>query len=65
MSGSSRDVCVTELSPGPFTDPPPVCPDLGEDCVLAGGVPGRAAPVLHGKAAVDVQAGHEAGLAAF
>lgn len=40
-------------------------PDLGEDRVLAGRVPRGAGSVLHGEAPVDVQARHEAGLAAL
>lgn len=40
-------------------------PDLGEDCVLACRVPRGASPVLHGEAPVDVEAWHEAGLAAL
>jgi len=36
---------------------------LGEQGVLAAGLQGRVVPVLHGQPAVDVEAGHEVGLA--
>lgn len=70
MSGSCREVCVKELSlflPKSLLNRPlpQSGPDLGENCILAGRVPRRAGTVFHGKAAVDVQPRHEAGLAAF
>lgn len=56
---------LAQVSLEPLLTLPQSSPDLGEDRILAGRVPRRAGTVLHGKAAVDVQPWHEAGLAAF